>query len=551
MPPITDAQLQHVLNNRKQILLDLDRVDSERSLHKFIKLHWHILEPQQPFIDGWPLGAICEHLQAVTSGEIKRLLINVPPGFMKSLATDVFWPAWEWGPKNMPSMRYLSFSYSAQLTERDNNRFRDLIRSPEYQANWGSKFQISPHTFNTTKAQNSKTGWKIATSVGGVGTGERGDRVVVDDPHNVKESESDTVREETVRWFRESLQTRMNNPDRSAIVVIMQRVHDADVSGTILAGEMGYEHLQIPMEYDSRRHCATSIGWEDPRTVDGELAFPSRYSAPVVKQLKNDMSDYAIAGQFQQAPTPRGGGLFKTDHWRLWPPEGEETNADGKPLKPLRYPPMDYIVASLDTAYTTKEENDYSALTIWGVFHQASGQSIEQRTADSFGTPIIRGGDQVMPAIMLMEAWQERLEFHDLVEKVTKTCKKRGVSTLLIEAKANGISVAQEIARLCRAEEWGTVQVVPKGDKVARAHSVQHMLRNGMVYAPDRKWADLLIEAAAIFPRGAHDDIVDSMVQALQHLRSIGLAQFTAEIIDEQMQQAVFVDGSRELPYDV
>lgn len=528
-PTLTDAQLNHLLRNPKEILRQLDKVDSEESLHKFIRLHWEVLEPQQPFVDGWALGAICEHLEAVTYGEINRLLINVPPGFMKSLATDVFWPAWEWGPKNMPSMRYLSFSYSAGLTERDNNRFRDLIRSPKYQANWGDRFGISPTTFNTIKAANDKTGWKLATSVKGIGTGERGDRIVLDDPHNVKDSESDVIREETVRWFRESLQTRMNNPDRSAIVVIMQRVHEADVSGTILANDMGYCHLQIPMEYDSRRHCVTVLGWEDPRSEDGELAFPERYSPGTIAQLKRDMSDFAIASQFQQSPVPRGGGILKSDWWKLWPPQGEEFDERGKPLKPLDFPAMEYIVASLDTAMTTKEESDYSALSILGVWH-----------------------DLGQPKIMLMGYWQERLDLHALVEKVRKTCRARQVDALVIEAKNNGFSVAQEIARMCGPEEWNTILEPVKGDKVARAYAVQHLLRNGLIYAPERAWSDLLIEQCASFPRGAHDDGPDSLVQGLAYLRRAGLLVTREEHLTGQRQlEANVLNGEPEPLYDV
>jgi len=851
--PLTDAQLQHLLRNPRDILRQLDKADSEESLHGFIKRHWDVLEPVQPFVDGWALGAICEHLEAVTYGEIKRLLINVPPGFMKSLATDVFWPAWEWGPKNLPSMRYVAFSYSAHLTERDNDKFRTLVRSEKYQSNWGDRVKISPTQFNIRKAENLRTGWKLATSVGGVGTGERGDRIICfpaealvatehgqmrigdivnerrhvrawsfnermqqlelkpiirwfknpgkqlvrvqtenggslvctvdhkiltndgyleaqllavgdvllasprgmlsatltessggsgrqiemrpdmsvanpsnsggtyskffgedqsnvirssidlphhffrqmssavleramtlgivdilqpssilkiidmwvewisvfmadsvlgrtwpnknqhhhlmskgyeglsifahaiagvslaqggihnpprnrhwisadcfdahdsarnaiespivgdeiksfksehitpdfvrvtaidlvheippatycvtvqdnhnlcvgdiqniickncDDPHNVKESESDVVREETVRWFRESVQTRMNNPDSSAIVVIMQRVHESDVSGTILANRMGYEHLNIPMHYDSRRHCVTSIGWEDPRRTDGELAFPERYSAPVVDQLANDMSDFAIAGQFEQAPTPRGGGILKSDWWKLWPPQGEEFDERNQPLKPLDFPMMDYIVASLDTAMTEEKENDYSAMTVLGVWH-----------------------DLGQPKIMLMSFWQERLDLHRLVEKVRKTCRARQVDALLVEAKNNGFSVAQEIVRLCGPEEWNTLLEPVKGDKVARAYAVQHLLRNGLIYAPERGWSDLLIEQCASFPRGAHDDGPDSLIQALAYLRRAGLLVTREEHQQEQRAlESRVLEGEGEQLYDV
>ena len=233
----------------------------EGGLINFVRYFWDVLEPQTEFVEGEALDAICQHLEAVTFGDINRLLINVPPGFMKSLLTDVFWPAWEWGPMEMPHLRYVAFSYAAGLTERDNGKFRDLITSQKYQELWGDKFKT--RKIGEVKITNDKTGSKLATSVGGIGTGERGDRIILDDPHNVKEGESEAVRGETVRWFRESLSNRLNSMEQSAIVVIMQRVHEADVSGTIIEnGFADYVHLMIPMEYDAGRHCTTPI-WTD------------------------------------------------------------------------------------------------------------------------------------------------------------------------------------------------------------------------------------------------------------------------------------------------
>ena len=138
-------------------------------LLRFVKDFWHVLEPQTKFVDGWPLDAICEHLEAITRGDITRLLINVPPGFSKSLLTNVFWPAWEWGPMNMPHMRYVTFSYSSSLTERDNRRFGALVSSIEYQDIYGDRVEI--RKLGDKMVSNAKTGWKLASSVGGVGFG--------------------------------------------------------------------------------------------------------------------------------------------------------------------------------------------------------------------------------------------------------------------------------------------------------------------------------------------------------------------------------------------
>jgi len=509
-----------------------DRTQAEAHLIDFVRLTWRAIEPARRFVEGWVLGAMCEHLEAVTSGEITRLLINVPPGFMKSLLVNVFWPAWEWGPKGRPATRYLAFSYSEELTRRDNGRFRNLILSEQYRTHWGQAF--APGTpFGRRKIENDRTGWKFASSVGGVGTGERADRVLIDDPNNVRKSESKAVLESTNLWLTEVMPDRLNDQRRSAIILIQQRTHERDCSGTLLSLEADYVHLSVPMEYDPRRHYVNALGWQDPRASEGELAWEARFQAEEVAKLKRIKGAYAYAGQYQQAPAPRGGGILKRGWWQLWPPGGESFAADGKPLKPLEYPPFDYILASLDTALTEKEENDWSALTIWGAWRDA-----EER-----------------PKLMLIEAWQARLAFHPLVQQVIRTCRKRQVDRLLIEARANGISVAQEITRICGAEEFGCQLVDPRkagGDKVARAYAVQHLFENGLVYAPERQWAEMVIGECEVFPKGAHDDLVDTVTQALWFLRKTGLAVLAEERRGEAVKDWRAGGAGRATPiYDV
>lgn len=511
---LTDSDVPRLLAEKfgtpERYLAFLDRQDAEDSLYEFIKMMWHIVEPARPFVDGWHIEAICEHLEAVSDGEIKRLLINVPPGCLKSIAVDVMFPAWEWGPRRKPSMRYLCASYSQELTVRDNDRFRGVVTSERYQSNWGDAFSIT--SLAKIKVANDKTGFKYATSVGGVGTGERGDRIICDDPNNVKEVESDTVRYSTNHWFREVLPNRLISLKDSAIIVIQQRTHAEDVSGVILTNELGYEHLMIPMEYDAQRRCKTSIGWEDPRTRDGEYMCPALFDREGYERTKREMTPYAVAGQYQQAPSPRGGNIIMRDWWQVYDPP--ETKS-GK----MSFPPMEFILASLDTAYTEKQENDYSALTVWGVWRD----------------------DNNLPKIMLMDAWKKRLSLHGapplpgvpkgqekemwgLVEWVAHSCQRWKVDTLLIEDKAAGHSVAQEIRRLYLDNDWGTRLVTPKGDKVARLHSVAHLWSEGVVYAPERQYAEMVINEMCSFPRSAHDDLTDSASQALRWMRDSGIA---------------------------
>jgi predicted phage terminase large subunit-like protein len=284
---------------RAKVALLAKKINREKQarrggLIEFVRYFWHVLEPNTPLVEGWALYAICEHLEAVAFGEINRLLITVPPGFCKSLLTDVFFPAWLWAPMNRPGERFVAFSYAASLTERDNGKFRDLLMSAEFQDLWGDRFRL--RKIGETKVSNNKTGWKLATSVKGVGTGERGNFVILDDPHSIKEAESDTIRTETVRWFREAMSNRLNNMETDCIIVIMQRSHYQDVAGCILDYDMDYCHLSIEMEFDATRETAGSpneIGWYDPREQAGELAWPERFPERVCNKLRKDIGPYA------------------------------------------------------------------------------------------------------------------------------------------------------------------------------------------------------------------------------------------------------------------
>jgi len=538
---------QHVLQYDGQILdierqlMEISRAECEEDLATFVRQAWHIIEPGQPYVHGWHIDFICEHLAAITdgveldSGQLyNRLLINVPPGTMKSLLVGVFWPAWEWGPRNLPHHRFVCASHSLDLAIRDGLRMRRLITSDWYQERWGDRVKLTGDQNQKTKFENTSTGFRQAAAAGSI-TGARGDRVVIDDPHSVDGANSDAMRESTVQWFKEAVPTRLNNPDSSAIIVVMQRLHEADVSGTILDEQLGYDHIMLPMQYDPRRSPTTMLGLEDPRTEEGELLFPERFPAEVVERDSRVMGPYATAGQFQQEPTPRGGGVIKPDWWETWVEDA--------------YPAMDYIVASLDTAYTSKQENDFSALTVWGIFSgdlsASRAENFASRVdfgrnergqrrslleeADRFDQGVrirdlLEYNPESVPRVMLMAAWQERLEMPELVHKVIETCKRMKVDTLLIENKAAGISVGQEMRRLMNTEDFG-VQLINPGsiDKLSRLYSVQHLFSEGVIYAPDRHWSDMVIRQCEVFPKGKNDDLVDTVSMALRYMRERNL----------------------------
>ena len=301
-----------MLAEPQALLQELDRLDCEGSLAGFIRRAWHVIEPGQTYVHGWHIDAIAEHLEAITSGQVTRLLINVPPGTMKSLCVGVFWPAWEWGPRNRASTRVLATSHSLPLAVRDNLKARRLIQSEWYRSLWGDRIVLTGDQNAKTKFENTSTGFRDAMAFKSL-TGSRGDRVIIDDPLSVNSAGSEAERESVNQDFLEAVPTRLNNPDRSAIVVVMQRLHERDVSGVILSKDLGYEHLMLPMEFEPERRCRTVIGFEDPRKAEGELLFPARFPREVVERDKVPMGSYAVAGQFQQRPVPREGGLFKRE----------------------------------------------------------------------------------------------------------------------------------------------------------------------------------------------------------------------------------------------
>lgn len=303
--------------------LNIDRELASRSLAEYAKMAWHVLEPSTDMKWGWCLDAICEHLEAVTSGEIKRLLINVPPGTMKSLMTNVIWPSWEWGPKDMQSMRFMSTAHSKDLAIRDNLKCRRLIESQWFTGRWS--VQLTSDQNAKTKFENDKTGFREAMSFTGI-TGSRGDRFIIDDPLKVNDANSLAELEDCRLNFTEAVPSRVNNDD-SAIIVIMQRIHQLDPSGIIKDLGLDYDHLCIPMRHESDLNCRTSIGWTDPRTVDGELMFEERFSEKFVTDLEKSLGPYGTAGQLQQRPTPRGGGMFKRDWFNVLPAEPPVTKS--------------------------------------------------------------------------------------------------------------------------------------------------------------------------------------------------------------------------------
>ncbi len=296
---------------------------ARRFLHDFVKQAWHVLEPEESFVDNWHIKAICEHLQAMADPKddrVKNLLINVPPGTMKSLLVCVFWPAWVWTTR--PAKRFMYSSYSEELAMRDSLKCRQLLASQWYQARFPLKFSDSQDTKG--KFENENRGWRMIGSITGKGLGEHPDFFAADDPNNVTRMESDKERFKVSNWIESVFGVRGMIRDVRRVLV-MQRLHANDASGKVLE-KGGFTHICLPMRYvpditiqDGKTvfkpiMCHTPLAWKDPRYEPGELLWPAKYPAAKVDELEMRLGLYHASGQLQQSPSPRGGGKFK----RVW-----------------------------------------------------------------------------------------------------------------------------------------------------------------------------------------------------------------------------------------
>lgn len=464
-------------------LIAIEREYCARSLAAFAKRAWHILEPATDLKWGWAVDSICEHLEAVTRGDIRRLLINVPPGTMKSLLTSVIWPAWEWGPRGMPEKRFIGTAHKQDLAVRDSTKCRRLIQSDWYQTLW--PIVLTGDQNAKTKFENEKTGFREAMAFSGM-TGSRGDRVAIDDPHSVDDANSRVKLAADVVTFREALPSRVNNDD-SAIVIIMQRLAVGDVSDVAL--ELGYDHLLIPMRYESgRSKCA--VGSADPRTEDGELMFPDRFSAEKVADLEASLGPFATAGQLQQRPNPRGGRIIKTEWF-------------GQHIQP---PLIKHRIIYADTAQKTAERNDYSVFECWGLGVDGKLYLID----------MIRGKWEAPELDRRASAFWQKHQSADSVQMGQ-------LRQLKIEDKASGTGLIQSLKSKSGIPVKGIERIK---DKYTRLLDVVGYIESGHVSLPaDAPFtSDFLAECEAFSADDthAHDDQIDPMIDAINDMLATG-----------------------------
>ena len=497
--------LTRSLANPRAAAKALAKYDAERSLRAYSELVWQIIDPAQPLVIGKPFEAICEHLEAVHSGQIRNLLINVPPGFTKSTLVSVMFPTWEWGPRNRADLRYLTWSYAHHLSERDNDRSRQIIQHPLYQALWGSRVQIRKDSNAKDYFQTTKAGFRFASSIGGVGTGERGDRLIIDDPHSVEGADSDAKRQGVIDWFAGTLTSRVRNaylqPTMiagqlvipSSTIVIMQRVHIKDVAGIIIENDFDYEHLLIEMEYEGLEHPRrklksyrpSKIGWRDWRTQPGELADPIRFPADVVAEAKSKLmvkqGSNAVAAQYRQWPYEGTGTYFKRENFKIV--ELHEVPPSSRP-----------DVRGWDFAGSTASGSDATA-------------GVRMRLAND-------------GRIFIMDARSKRGAPNEVDDLIKTTAMNDGTGVRISIPQDPGQAGKHQVSYLVRQLLQGyTVHSSPEsGAKTKRAEPLSSQQAHGNVYLVRGDWNEAFIRELCDFPVGQHDDFVDAATRAYDSL---------------------------------
>lgn len=458
---------------------NLQKLNAEDYLSEFCRQAWHVLEPGREFKTNWHLDATCEHLEAITNGEIQNLIINMPPRCTKSLTVAVFWPMWSW--IKQPELRWLFSSYFMGLSIRDSLKCRRLIESTWFRTRWGNAFKITSDQNAKQRFENNHMGYRLSTSVDGSGTGEGGDVLVVDDAHNAKEAQSTTKLDSVQNWWKETFSSRLNDVKTGKRVVVMQRLHERDLTGHLLsqaedADAEQWVHLRLPMRYEKKFHCATEIGWEDPRVEEGQLLWPERFNEKAVRKQEIAFGIYGTAGQYQQHPAPRGGGMIQESWFQF-----VDANEVPKHGVDARF----WDMASTGVS-ATNTDPDYTA--------GAKGRMTKN-------------------GLYVMDMQRHRLPPALNKNKLEMIAEMDGKKVKIFEEQEPGSSGKAVISDHALTIFKGFVYkgIKSTGDKPTRAEPFASAAENGNVYLVRGDWNRAFIDECLSFPNGAHEDQVDAV----------------------------------------
>lgn len=488
---------------------EFERIRAEDvSLLEFVKTFWRVIEPGRTFVPGNHIEAICQHLEAVSHGDILRLLVNMPPRHAKSTIISVLWPAWAWIRK--PSLRWLCASYALNLATRDNVKCRRLIQSPLYQERYGHILHLAKDQNAKMKFETTFLGYRMAVSVGSSATGEGGDILLLDDPHAIDEKESDVKREAALDWFNNTWATRLNDQQTGAMVVVGQRIHHQDVSGHILQTSDGeWTHLNLPSLFEPQRACQTQLAdgrlfWCDWRKQEGELLWPERFPKGVLDRAKVRHGALGFSALYQQNPVPSEGGRFK-EHWfRHFTQTNEayilhRTHETKTVLKSACWK-----FGNIDLAISKRDSADYTVMTIWAVTPEKD--------------------------LLLLHVSRDRLSDAEQIALLQSLHGIHKPDFWKVETVAYQQAFFQQALRKgipCKSYK-------PDVDKERRAATAAVWCENEKAFWPEHaEWLDAWKTELLRFPKGEHDDQVDNFSMAA--LEVCGLA---VPLADEPMPDA-------------
>jgi predicted phage terminase large subunit-like protein len=495
-------------------LASIDRELCAKSFCEYVALAWKQVEPVREFLSNWHIDAICEHLEAVACGEIRRMVINVPPGTMKSLLCSVFWPTWVWTME--PESKWITASYSSIVSRRDALRARHLIETPWYQERWGDMWEANPDDWSSIRYSNNKAGMRLAVTVGGGVTGEHADHQLVDDPIKPLDARGilldGVVLQKCREWWDETMSSRVVDPQTSTRTIIMQRLHDGDLSGHVL-DRGDYVHVNLPMKYEPRcvvrvKHpCTlqedgkgeetppTPVGFKDARKQD-DLIWPARFPAEVQLARLVEMGSRGVAAQDQQRPSMFEGGLYKTKWFKFWyrgvEPLPVRARVEGGEVflcDQRRLPEeFDQVISSWDMAFKNKKTSAFVSGQVWG-----------RKEALRF----------------LLDRVHGQLSFLQSLGEVRKFAEEYPeINAHLIEDAANGPAIINTLE-----EEIPSILPIPAtGSKEARAEAASPQAEAGNIYLPhpqEASWVDEFLHEITTFPGSKYKDDMDAMSQAL------------------------------------
>lgn len=440
----------------------------------FIPQAWPLIEPSTPLVPNWHLDCIAEHLEAVITGEIQDLVINLPPRNGKSNAVTVLWPAWAW--TQQPGLKWIFVSYAASLSTKHSIDRRRIIESEWFQDRWGSLVRLQPDQNKTNVYENTARGVMFATSVGGSATGFGADIMIFDDTINPRQAESKAEREKSIQAFDLTFASRLNDKKRGHKIIVEQRLHKDDLTGHVLK-RSGWTHLNLPAIAEERTKIIFPMSGRVVERKAGDVLNPEREALPELLRAK-EANERVFAAQYQQHPSADEAAYFKRDRWKFYtlPPEEMAKNCTEQ-------------IQSWDLTFKDAAASDYVVGGVVGV-----------RGPDFIVLDVVRAR---------MSFTASKVAFKSLSAKWPRAHAK------LVEDKANGPAAVDEWSR----EVGGIIPVEPEGSKIERAAAVSPYQEAGNVYLPDPKfapWVHEFIEELADFPGGSHDDQVDFLSQALR-----------------------------------